>query len=275
MTVTASDLFVTSIANPAVAAYPQTDIGEGKIVAFPFGGTKKVAQRPTAATATAIANVKGRTELWEDESGLIERAKSGDEAAFAAIYDRYEKPIYALIYRLMGNSEDAFDLTQDVFIKAFKAIGKTQPDLNLSAWLHRIASNACLDVLRRRKIVRWLPWDPEIHTNITPANESDEPERRVLRQEIKEQVQAVLNRMSEKYRLCLVLREYQDLSCEEIAEIMNLSRAAVKSTLFRAREQFRQIYEEMQSENWAALKNPDAKLSISGSRSAGKKGGRR
>lgn len=182
------------------------------------------------------------TNVW-DEATWIERAKTGDEAAFSAIYERYERPIYSLIYRLMGNADDAFDITQDVFVKAYKALAKTNPELNLSAWLHRIASNACMDVLRRRKIVRWLPWDPAEHANITPARSSDEPERQVVGKETREQVQAVLNKMNERYRLCLVLREYQDMSCEEIAEVLGTSRQAVKSLLFRAREQFREIYE--------------------------------
>lgn len=186
--------------------------------------------------------------VLSEESTWIERAREGDEAAFAAIYDRYQKPIFSLVYRLMGNPDDAFDITQDVFVKAYKGLVKLSPDaeLNLSAWLHRIASNACMDVLRRRKIVRWLPWDPAEHVNITPADDSDEPERNVIAHETREQVQAVLNKMSDKYRLCLVLREYQEMSCEEIATVMNVSRAAVKSLLFRAREQFREIYLEME-----------------------------
>lgn len=185
------------------------------------------------------------TDLW-DEATSIERARQGDQTAFAEIYQHFERPIYSLIYRLMGNSEDAFDITQDVFVKAYKALAKTSPDLNLSAWLHRIASNTCLDVLRRRKIVRWLPWDPTQHANITPASESDEPERRLLGEETRLQVQAVLDVMNERYRLCLILREYQELSCEEIADIMGTSRQAVKSMLFRARDQFRGIYERQQ-----------------------------
>ncbi len=192
---------------------------------------------------------EGYTALW-DEAALIEKARQGDEAAFTAIYDHFERPIYAFIYRLMGNPEDAFDLTQEVFLKAYKALYKTSPDLNLSAWLHRIASNACMDVLRRRKIVRWLPWDPAEHANITPASNDDEPEYRLEQRETRQQVQQVLNRMSEKYRLCLVLREYQDMSCDEIADVIGVSRAAVKSLLFRAREQFREVYTELETQGW-------------------------
>jgi RNA polymerase sigma-70 factor (ECF subfamily) len=199
------------------------------------------------STYTSIK--EGYTALWDD-AALIEKARQGDEAAFTAIYDHFEKPIYAFIYRLMGNPEDAFDLTQEVFLKAYKALNKTSPDLNLSAWLHRIASNACMDILRRRKIVRWLPWDPAEHANITPANNDDEPEYRLEQRETRQQVQQVLNRMSEKYRLCLVLKEYQDMSCDEIAEVIGVSRAAVKSLLFRAREQFREVYTELETQGW-------------------------
>lgn len=191
-----------------------------------------------------------KLSLLQDEALWVERARQGDEAAFAAIYQRYERPIYSLIYRLLGDAEDAFDLTQDVFVKAYKALARTSPDLNLSAWLHRIASNACMDVLRRRKIVRWLPWDPAEHANLTPAKESDEPERNLIQRETTLQVQAVLNKMAENYRLCLVLKEYQDLSCEEIADVMNISRAAVKSQLFRAREQFREVYNQYEAQGW-------------------------
>ncbi|MEI7554855.1 sigma-70 family RNA polymerase sigma factor [Candidatus Chlorohelix sp.] len=206
---------------------------------------------PVKSATTGRSWEEGSKTLLDDAS-LIEQARQGDEVAFAAIYDHFQKPIYAFIYRLMGNSEDAYDITQDVFVKAYRALPKTTPDLNLSAWLHRIASNACMDILRRRKIVRWLPWDPAVHANITPALNTDEPEYNAELHETRQQVQLVLSRMSEKYRLCLVLREYQDMSCDEIAVVIGTSRAAVKSLLFRAREQFREIYTEFDSAGWKA-----------------------
>jgi RNA polymerase sigma-70 factor (ECF subfamily) len=241
-------------------------------LSFETCSTTLPAVLPTAYKGSLNSLVEGFYVLSE-ESTWIERARQGDEAAFAAIYDRYQKSIYSLVYRLMGDSEDAFDITQDVFIKAYKGLAKLDPqvELNLSAWLHRIASNACMDVLRRRKIVRWLPWDPAEHTNITPADDSDEPERNVIAHETKAQVQAVLNKMSDKYRLCLVLREYQEMSCEEIATVMNVSRAAVKSLLFRAREQFREVYEEMERNGgFNAPANEETTR-----RGRGRKGGRR
>ncbi len=179
--------------------------------------------------------------VW-DETGCIQRARQGDEAAFAIIYERYEKQIYGLVYRMMGNPDEAADLTQECFLKAFVALPKTAESLNLSAWLHRIASNACLDVLRRRRIIRWLHWDTFATGGTPEPAVEDGPERAYLRGETKEHVQSILNELSPRYRLCLVLREYQGFSYEKIAEIMGTSTSSVKSMLFRSREQFRKVY---------------------------------
>ena len=177
-----------------------------------------------------------------DEKSWVARAREGDSTAFEAIYSRYERRIYAFVYRLMGNAEDAYDLTQDTFIKAYTALPRTAPDLNLSAWLHRIASNACMDVLRRRKLIRWLPWETfDTNPGLEPAAE-DDPVGEYNQFETSGEVQSVLDRLTPKHRLSLVLKEYQGLSCDEIGDVMGLSRSAVKSLLFRAREEFRQVY---------------------------------
>jgi RNA polymerase sigma-70 factor (ECF subfamily) len=177
-----------------------------------------------------------------DEKGWVVKAREGDSAAFEAIYNRYERRLYAFIYRLMGNPEDAYDLTQDTFVKAYQALPRTTPDLNLSAWLHRIASNACMDVLRRRKLIRWLPWETfDTNPAMEPAA-SDDPEGEFGQAETSEEVQVILNKISPKHRTALILKEFQGMSGDEIGEVMGLTRSAVKSLLFRAREEFRQVY---------------------------------
>lgn len=177
-----------------------------------------------------------------EEIGWVNRAKEGDQAAFEAIFLRYERPIYQFIYRMMGNAEDASDLTQECFIRAYRALPHTSDDLNVSAWLHRIAANACLDALRRRKRIRWLPWEGQGQPNLHLTGHLEDPEREAIRSETQELVQHVLTQMNPRHRLALILREYEGLSCEEIGQIMGLSRSAVKSVLFRAREEFRRIY---------------------------------
>ena len=117
-----------------------------------------------------------------DEATWIARARSGDGAAFDALYTRYERQIYAYVYRTMnGNPDDATDLTQETFLKAYKALGKTSDDLNISAWLHRIAYNTCLDELRRRQRIRWQPWDIMKHDRLLRGSAGENPERSTLR----------------------------------------------------------------------------------------------
>ena len=176
-----------------------------------------------------------------DETEWLTRARTGDAAAFEAIYQRYERRIYSFIYRMMGNAEDANDLTQDTFVKAYMALPRAQSEMNLSAWLHRIASNTCLDVLRRRKLIQWLPWDVfDTNPAIEPAA-PDDPAGSFTRNETAQEVQHILSKLSAKHRMALVLKEYQGMSCDEIADVMHTSRSAVKSLLFRAREEFRQV----------------------------------
>ncbi|HET7036707.1 MAG TPA: sigma-70 family RNA polymerase sigma factor [Thermomicrobiaceae bacterium] len=190
----------------------------------------------------------GYAVLPVDEATWVDRAKEGDQAAFEAIFQRYERQIYGFIYRMMGNPEDASDLTQECFIRAYKALPQTSVDLNVSAWLHRIASNACLDVLRRRQRIRWLPWEAHKHEHLLHGKPIDDPERTALSSETQVLVQRILNQMSPRNRMALVLREYEGMSCEDIGEIMGLSRSAVKSVLFRGREEFRKLYRSLEDE---------------------------
>lgn len=189
----------------------------------------------------------GTMVMASEEASWVARAKAGDQAAFAELFARYERRIYAFVYRMMGNPDDAFDLTQETFLKAYRALDKTDEELNVNAWLHRIASNACMDVLRRRQRLRWLPWDGAKHERASHQRE-DDPEDTLLGDETQRAVGRVLREMSPRNRQAMILREYEGLSCEDIGEIMGVSRSAVKSILFRGREEFRKIYVQMEGQ---------------------------
>lgn len=201
--------------------------------AAPLDGAEEEKQRMTGTAEGALAVT---------EAALIARAQAGDHAAFEAIFSQYQTQIYNYIYRLMGSAEDAYDMTQDTFLKAYLALPKTSDDLRVGAWLYRIATNVCLDELRHRKLVKWQPWEAFISVFHPTQVAKDSPERDTIDRENTEEVQLILEKMHPKYRMCLVLREYHDLSYDEIAEVLNTTRAAVKSLLFRAREEFRQVY---------------------------------
>ena len=176
------------------------------------------------------------------EATLVDRARRGDQDAFAALMARYERQIYAVTVRMLGDADDAADIAQETFVRAFRALGTTSADLRVAAWLHRIAANACLDVLRRRQRLRWQPWDGAKHDHLLVSNPADDPERAAVAAEARAAVRRALARVSPRHRRALTLRAFEGLTCDEIGAAMGLSRAAVKSMLYRARRELRTIY---------------------------------
>jgi len=201
----------------------------------------------TSALTTDLAPPPGQPPrraptAQADEATLVRQARAGDAAAFTTLVQRYERQIYTLVYHMLGDADDAADLSQEVFVKAYRALPRISRDLRLAPWLVRIATNACLDVLRRRQRLRWLPWEGPKHDHRLLSGPADDPERQALSQETRAVVQRVLARMAPRHRLALILREIEGLSCEEIGQVLGLSQSATKSFLFRAREELRRTY---------------------------------
>jgi RNA polymerase sigma-70 factor, ECF subfamily len=180
------------------------------------------------------------------------------EALFAQLYQQYEQAIYAYVYRLLGDSEDALDFTQDSFVKAYKKLPVTlaKGNFQAQAWLYRIATNVCLDQLRHRKLLKWQPWETFVSLFHPSQIARDNPERDAMQTETKQEVEIVLEKLSERYRIALVLREYHGLGYEEIAEVMGTTRTAVKTLLLRARESFRLHYVKLHPKLAAEAKGP-------------------
>ena len=211
----------------------------------PFYGTKESVGMVGTMEATGSAGLLNAGGIGS-ESILISRAQAGDHEAFEQLFNQYQAQIYNYIYRLMGSAEDANDMTQDTFLKAYLALSKTSQDLRVGAWLYRIATNVCLDELRHRKLIKLQPWETFVAAFHPTQVAKDSPERDCINRENSEEVQLIFAQMHPKYRMCLILREYHDLSYDEIAEVLNTTRAAVKSLLFRAREEFRQVFAKVE-----------------------------
>lgn len=171
---------------------------------------------------------------------IIEKARNGDEEAFVLIYEHFAPQIHRYIYRLIGSLEQADDITQDTFLRAFQGIGKIAIDSNVSAWLYRIASNAAFDVLRRRKLITWMPILEESDKSDEFTSEDFTPQ--IIESEI---VRRAVAEMPPALAVCLVLRSVEGFSCEEIAEILKIPKGTVFSRLARARESFQQIYNDL------------------------------
>ncbi len=169
-------------------------------------------------------------------------ARAVDQAdGFERVFAEYHPAIYGYVLRLIGNAEDAADLTLSSFEKAFKAWPRRPADLQVRPWLYRIATTTCLDELRHRRLIRWLPLDLFGGTTPHPVAE-DDPEDAAVRAEEVRLVRRALAELPERYRVALLLRESQGLSCEEVGEALGISRSAAKVLLFRAREKLRQVY---------------------------------
>jgi RNA polymerase sigma-70 factor (ECF subfamily) len=183
-----------------------------------------------------------RSVFSVDEKWQSERAQVGDLAAFETLMRQFERPLYGYIYRMLrGSPEDAADVLQESFLKLFRALERVPADASIGAWLFRIARNCCIDELRRRKRGQWITWDGGRGTPMIAVPWEIDPESAFLRREGESIVLSVMERMSVRNREALILRECAGLSCEEIGVVFGISRKAVKSMLFRARDEFRRM----------------------------------
>lgn len=164
-----------------------------------------------------------------DDQALVAAFLAGQREAFDAIVTRYRKAVYQLCYRFTGNHEDASDLAQDVFVRAFKGLARFKGDSALGTWLYRIGVNAALN----RKAVRRAPVEPL--GDVEPEDRhATHPLAAIARREDARRVRAAIARLPPKQRATLILRVYHELSHEEIARVLGSSVGAVKANFFHA-----------------------------------------
>lgn len=179
------------------------------------------------------------------EQELVTRAKAGDDSAFAQLMRANEKRIYNLTLRMTGNPEDAMDLAQEAFLNAWRGLKFFKGDSAFSTWVYRLASNACIDLLRRKKrrqdIDLSMPTDEEDDSQPDIPDERFQPEQELERQELRRAVVQGLEQLSDEHRQVLVMRELNGLSYQEIADILDLEPGTVKSRIARARISLRKI----------------------------------
>ncbi len=179
------------------------------------------------------------------EEALVKRAKQGELRAFEELILQHEKIVYNLALRMMKQSEDAKDISQEVFLKAYRNIRNFDERSRFSTWLYRITTNTCIDELRKRQKKPSLSIEEEmdgeeggILRQIAAAG--DTPEESLLRTEQKSEILQALNKLSPEHRTIVVFRDVQGLSYEEIAEILEIGLGTVKSRISRGRAQLKQ-----------------------------------
>ena len=176
----------------------------------------------------------------EQEAAIVRKVLGGDANAFETLVLEYEKNVYNIALRMTGNSEDAADMTQEAFIKAYNSLQSFRGDSKFSVWLYRIVSNVCLDFLRsknRRPTVSLSVEDDDGEdAQLDVADKSQSPELLLDRKLTRDSVRRGLDSLPPDYRQILLLREIQGLSYDEIAQALSLEVGTVKSRIFRARK---------------------------------------
>ena len=180
-------------------------------------------------TALAVADPAGaaRTAVREDDRQAIAACQQGEREAFDRLVERYQRDVYRLCYRYVNNHQDANDMAQDVFLKAYRAIGRFRGDSSFSTWLYRIAVNTCLNFRAARRV----PQD-ELSDQIADGGAS--AAERLHQAQRSAEVRRAVSRLPEKQRATLILKIYQDLTHEEVAGILGSSVGTVKANLFHA-----------------------------------------
>ena len=189
-----------------------------------------------------------RTEwagLTDQEVVLL--ARSGQEAAYRELIRRYERPVFALLFRMVRDRELAEDLAQETFVKALNAIDSYRPEFKFSSWIFKIGNNAAIDHLRRRELDT-LSLDGSPHAETPEAMQAtalqigarqESPLDTVEAKELGSEIEAAIGRLRPEYRSCILLRHVEGRAYEEIAEILDLPLGTVKTYIHRARNELR------------------------------------
>jgi RNA polymerase sigma-70 factor (ECF subfamily) len=172
------------------------------------------------------------------EAELVAACLDGQTAAFDVIVERHQRAVYRLCYRFVGNHEDAADLCQEVFLRAFRGLRRFRGQSSLGTWLYRIGVNVCLNRLSLK-----APASEALEAGEQVDTRSESPSERVLRGERAAHVRAAITRLPRKQRAALILRVYHEMSHKEIADALGSSVGAVKANVFHALQHLKRILE--------------------------------
>ncbi|MEM7129980.1 MAG: sigma-70 family RNA polymerase sigma factor [Chloroflexota bacterium] len=182
----------------------------------------------------------------QQEQIWVQQASKGDRDAFSKLVEAYQRPVFNLTYRMLGNVQEAEDAAQETFLRAYSRLEQYNPDHKFSTWILSIANNHSIDRLRKRRATFVSIDDNPVLQNL--EDDEPRPEPTAMRREHARELQTLLMELDPDYRTPLVLRYWEELSYDEIAQTMDISVSAVKSRLFRARQKMADIYKKAEEE---------------------------
>lgn len=214
--------------------------------------TSKILRAPHSTEPEGSGNggspKDGDEKIEIDDAVLVTKAQAGDYKAFDELVTRHRGKVYAMIMNMVKNDADAWDLAQDAFIKAWRALPKFENRSKFSTWLFRISHNVVYDKMRKKKIRS----EGELDDQLLDANQIDmtaptapklaqRPDEAMVGKELKERIEDALNKISPEHRETIVLREVQGMDYKEIAEVMDCTLGTVMSRLFYARKKLQSL----------------------------------
>lgn len=187
--------------------------------------------------------------MKKEDAELVKRAKAGDGKAYDALILLYKDAVYGVVYRMVHNKQEAEDLTQEAFIKAYNSINSFNENYAFSTWLFKIATNNCIDFFRKRKLkthsmdqtIRYK--DDEIKQEYADTDRMADKE--LLADEKTKLIKQAIDALPEKYKTAIELRHHQEKSYDEIAQLLNLPLGTVKARIFRAREMLKKSLKDV------------------------------
>ncbi|HSV62278.1 MAG TPA: sigma-70 family RNA polymerase sigma factor [Chthoniobacterales bacterium] len=184
----------------------------------------------------------GRTAEDAEDIRLMGLASAGDMAAFEQLVERHQRLVVGTVGRMLGTNSDAEDIAQQVFVRVWKNVKRYEPRAKFTTWLLKITRNLVFNELRRRSRHPAVPLQSETDEEERPLKDENaiSPDTTLLQQELQQAVDAAIAQLPETQRMAVILRRYEELSYEEIAEALDQSVSAVKSLLFRARTELRE-----------------------------------
>ena len=181
----------------------------------------------------------------EEDFELLARFKKGDQQAFELLVRKYKTTVFNTVYSIMGNTQEADDIAQEVFLKVYTKAGSFKGESSFSTWLYRITVNRCLDELRKRKIKiisyeTEFSQDEKLRLKDVLASREEDITEDLRKKELQDVIQKAMNSLPEKDRIILTLKEIEGLSYNEISKAMEISLGKVKIWLFRARQKLKE-----------------------------------
>jgi len=189
--------------------------------------------------------------MEESDAVAVANAREGDQDAFRVLVERHSHALFRLAFRMTGNEQDAEDIVQDTLLRAYRQLDKFESRANFGTWLHRIAANCALDLLRKRKR-REDKCDQvdfaSIETSVSLPSGEPAPDRALVNSEVQQMVQSALQELTPMERTAFVLRHFEHKSIDEIGSVLDLRASAAKQAIFRAVQKVRRSLEPLLSQ---------------------------